>query len=316
MRYARVMALVAPWFLAGIVSGRAQQIWLSAVTPYTREAQHWNASVDYMELFQTSSPWVEVAARTNVFKIGPGFAISGDEQQLKAVIDGLRQRKIALALESGLLIASARCPKKDEAHITTKEVEFMLRRIRLLGGDLRYVAIDEPVTYGRRPVGGACAEPLDEIALELMPSIALVKSAFPQAAIGEIEVVDKTPQLLHDVEAFVPIFERVTGDRIAFLHTDVDWSPEALQYLADLGRFAKSNGIPFGVIYDAIGGVTSDMAWTNSARQHIDQVESGLHIKPDAAIFQTWVRYPTHLLPEDRPGTLMNVVLGYLQSRN
>jgi hypothetical protein len=269
-----------------------------------------------MDLFQPASPWAEVAARTNVFKIGPGFAISGDEQQLKAVIDGLRQRKIALALETGLLIASTRCPKKDEAHITIKEVEFMLGRIRLLGGELRYVAIDEPVTYGRRPINGTCAESLDEIAQELMPSISLVKSAFPQAVIGEIEVVDKTPQLLHDVEAFVPIFERMTGHRIAFLHTDVDWSPEALQHLVDVGRFAKSNSIPFGVIYDAIGGVTSDIAWTNSAQQHIDQVELGLHVKPDAAIFQTWVPYPTHLLPENRPGTLTNVVLGYLHSRN
>jgi hypothetical protein len=315
VHYLPVIVLTVVEIFADIMPAQAQQIWLSAVTPYTREAQHWNASVDYMDLFKPESPWAEVAAHTNVFKIGPGFAISGDKQQVKAVIDGLRQRGIALALETGLLVASGRCPRKDEAHITPREVEFMLNRIKLLGGDLRYVAIDEPIAYGRRPLGVTCVESLDEIAQELMSNISLVKSIFPMAEIGEIEVVGKSPQLLSDVESFVPIFEKVTGQRIAFLHTDVDWSPQALQHLADLAKFAKSNSIPFGVIYDAVGGVGSDMGWTDSAQQHVRQVESELKIEPDAAIFQTWVQYPTHLLPENRPGTLTNVVLGYLRAR-
>ncbi len=149
-----------------------------------------------------------------------------------------------------------------------------------------------------------------------MPNLSLVANYFPQAEVGEIEVVGKSSELVNDVKSFVPVFEKTTGHRLAFLHADVDWSPPALQHLADVAKFAKSEGIPFGVIYDAVGGVGSDKEWTQSAQQNVTQVESEMHIKPDAAIFQTWVQYPTHLLPENEPGTLTNVVLGYLRSRN
>jgi hypothetical protein len=293
---------------------KAEQIWLSAVTPYTQAARHWNASVDYMDLFRANAQWNTVAKQVDVFKIGPGFAISGNREQLTRVISGLRERNIALALESGLLAASIDCPKRDEAHISGKEVAFMLDRIRTLGGVLRYVAVDEPVTYGRRPrKDGSCAESLEEIAQQLAPNISLVRSFFPDAQIGTNEVVGDSADLVSDVEAFASVFQRVTGHPLAFLHADVDWSPTALENLTNIWHFATSRRIAFGVIYDAVGGVHSDREWTESAQQHIKQVEVEMGIRPDAAIFQTWVQYPTHLLPEDQPGTLTNVVLSYLK---
>jgi hypothetical protein len=36
---------------------------------------------------------------------------------------------------------------------------------------------------------------------------------------------------------------------------------------------------------------------------------------PDHAIIQTWARWPKKMLPEDRPGTLTNLVLKYGQAR-
>jgi hypothetical protein len=55
--------------------------------------------------------------------------------------------------------------------------------------------------------------------------------------------------------------------------------------------------------------------WIDSTRQHIAEIESTLGVHPYAAIFRSWARYPSRLLPETRPGTLTNLAFQYLLAR-
>ena len=76
--------LVLAVLACAAVPASAQQIWMAAVSPYTQAApkwRQWDASVDYMDLFRPDAPWSTVAGRTNVFKIGTAYALSGNEDQ-------------------------------------------------------------------------------------------------------------------------------------------------------------------------------------------------------------------------------------------
>ena len=45
------------------------------------------------------------------------------------------------------------------------------------------------------------------------------------------------------------------------------------------------------------------------------KVESELRVHPDQAVIESWVKFPTRMLPENQPGTLTNVVLQYVRQR-
>jgi hypothetical protein len=87
-----------------------------------------------------------------------------------------------------------------------------------------------------------------------------------------------------------------------------------MRNLVLLAAQLKERRIPFGIFYTADSGVTSDLEWTQSAVRHFTEIEQVLNLHPDTALFATWTHYPEHVLPENQPGTLMNVPLQYLRA--
>ena len=71
-------------------------------------------------------------------------------------------------------------------------------RIARLGGDLAYIAADEPIAGANR-----CHEDLVDAARSAAANIAVVKAVFPQLRVGDIEAVGPSPQdAIRWVEAF------------------------------------------------------------------------------------------------------------------
>jgi hypothetical protein len=70
---------------------------------------------------------------------------------------------------------------------------------------------------------------------------------------------------------------------------------------------------PLGVIYDADLSGKSDASWTRNVVSNFARVETGVGVHTDHAVIETWVRYPTRMLPENEPGRFTNVVLQYIQ---
>jgi hypothetical protein len=311
----RFLATALTMMLCLPTMGRSEEIWLAAVDPYTQAMRHWQASVDYMQLFKPDAPWQTVARRINVFKIGPGFSSSGNQQELSTIVEELRHRGISLALEVGLLRLTPDCPKKDEAHIAPETLEMMLARLKSLGANPKYIAMDEPLHFGhylKKP--GVCGDSVADVAKQLVPNLELVKRYFPEALVGDIEPIGISPQFLSDIDLFTSEYEKAAKTPLAFLHADVFWSQHAMENLVPLSRFLSARSIPFGIIYNAAHEAEADSAWAQSTEKHIAEVESRLGIRPDAAIFQTWVQYPSHVLPETQPATLTNIVLNYLRT--
>lgn len=298
-------------------AGNATDIWLAAVDPVVREAHQWDAGADYMDLFLPDAPWPTVARQTRVFKIGPGFASQGREKDLRQLFANLRERHIALALELGMLSISDHCHEKTEAYGEPGLVEHILLRIKRLGGNLDYLAMDEPFYYGHQYAGpDACKLSAAQLAQDIAPNIATARRIFPGVKIGDVEVVYYSTDFVNATQEWIDAFAQSTGTPLAFFHTDESWSPQAMRNLVPLAGFLKHRHVRFGVIYNAGPQGTSDASWAQAAIRHADEVETELGLHPDDALFQTWEKFPTRLLPETASDTLTNIALRYLQPRS
>jgi hypothetical protein len=305
-------------FFTGLMGRFARaDLWLAAVSPVTQKADHWNdSSVDYMDLFRPEAPWPTVAAHLQVFKIGPGFASQGSEADLKRIFSELRRRKIALALEIGALTQSARYPKRSEASGKPGGFEKILTRVRDLGGDVQYIAMDEPLVFGRWQEGlGPNKRSMSDLTQNLAQSVATAKRIFPGVQIGDEETVSSNLQNLAELEQWPEIYRQAVGQPLAFLHIDTAWSAHAMQNLVPLAKAVQAAKVPLGIIYNG-GSATSDESWARESIAHAAEIETDLGVVPQDAIFQTWVQLPTHLLPETRFGTLTNLAYRYLQPRS
>jgi hypothetical protein len=148
--------------------------------------------------------------------------------------------------------------------------------------------------------------------MKVATNVAQVKRVFPNARVGDSEVVGLSLESLNDIEKWVDAYREAVGEPLAFLHADVAWSHHAMKNLLQLATFLKSRHVQFGVIYNG-GDVAGDESWAHETELHYDEIESGLCVQPDAAVFHTWVQYPTRVLPENQAGTLTNIVLEYLK---
>ena len=317
MRSFHRLSILAVLFI-GFAGRLAQaELWLAAVSPVTQKADHWNnSSVDYMDLFLPDAPWPTVASHLQVFKIGPGFAMQGSEADLKRIFSDLRRRKIALALETGLLTQSARYPKRSEASGKPGGLEKMFTRLRDLGADVQYIAMDEPLVFGRWQEGlGANKRSMSDLTQDLATNVALANRFFPGVRIGDEETVSSNLQNLAELEQWPGIYRQAVGQPLAFLHIDTAWSQHAMENLVPLAKALEAAKVPLGIIYNG-GNATDDEGWARESISHVAEIETDLGVTPQDAIFHTWVQFPSHLLPETRFGTLTNLAYRYLLPRS
>jgi len=249
-----------------------------------------------------------------VVKFGPGNILWAKDRDLKRAFGDLKRRHIALALEAGLLTKTDRCQQRSEAyldHLLT--LRQMIEKIHRDGGDLRFIAMDEPFFYGHEYSGPtACHDSASAIAGQIGQNLYVIRIIFPKVIVGDIEPVGASRPWIGQLAHWVDAYRTTTGQKLAFLDTDVDWSYEAMRNVGPLAAELKRRNVPLGIIYNASKYAHSDLSWTRSAVRHFITIEDVLGIHPTAAIFQSWVPYPTHMLPEWQPGTLTNVAFQYL----
>jgi hypothetical protein len=277
---------------------------------------------DFMNLFQPSAPWLQAASHVQIFKLYPQFVNSASDADLQTVIAGLRQRHIALAIEYGLLNRNdpVLCGGKGTqcGLVEGFDGEILanaLARINNLGGNLQYVAMDEPMwfgTYSTEP--GAPQASISAIAQDIAIQVATVHKYFPNALVGDIEPVAGAggpTNWIQQITQWANAYKAAVGQPLAFFHTDVAWQGTGWSgQLTALQAFLNAEGIPFGIVYH---GDYSDGAvkWTTAAEQYFAGIETNPQADPDHAILQTWNPQPLYALPETQPGTMTNLVDRY-----
>jgi hypothetical protein len=295
--------------------------------PYVeRPAPGWEGvRRDMGDMWKEDAPWQTVARAVSVIQFPPTSIERASEDDLRLAIAAIKRRNIAFAIGTGLLIRSERCRAKTEAYVDRAALEHLLDKLRRSGADVKYLTMDEPYFYGHRDSSpSSCHESAEALAQALAQSIGTVRKYFPNVRIGSDEVVSEDRSWVDELTTWADTYQRITGEKLAYVHADVSWKRAAVRNLVPLSKALKARGIPFGVSYDAAArGVEpwfdadsvagSDAGWVQNALMHVTEVESGLGLHPDHAVLTTWVHYPTRMLPEAQPGTFTNLVYRYIQ---
>lgn len=82
-------------------SANAMDYWIGGVDPVVQKSRHVGDPADYMDLFKPGSPWPVASAHLQAFEISAQMALTGTDEQLKTVMEGLRSRHIGLAVQLG-----------------------------------------------------------------------------------------------------------------------------------------------------------------------------------------------------------------------
>jgi hypothetical protein len=316
---AAIFALATFGFCSGLLAANpaAPQVWLAGVDPISRTAKFPGSPSDYLDMFQPDAAWRRAAARLQVFELGPRFVMEAPDSTLTQIFADLERRHIALAIGASWLPGGDACGRGVEGFTHPGTAESVANRIHRLGGNVQYVVLDEPLYFGHRyDKQNACRWSIPEVAHNIAAGIAAFERMFPQARICESEPV-ATPDAgwIEDIMQWTQAFKAATGQPLACLHADVQWSGPWQQQLPELRSRLHAAGIQLGIIYNGDGNAQSGIEWTRQSEQRFRTVENGARLVPDQALLQSWTRQPDHMLPEDKPGTMTWLVNQYVDSK-
>jgi hypothetical protein len=268
---------------------------VGAATPADMNRQLWFApdedSQDLLQLFTQPELWASVRPKINVFKIGPvmaGAKHSGPTglEQLAAAgaFQRLREWGIGLALEAPAI-------KKWDCS-GTKALEWTLQLIaktKQAGGQIRYIAMDEPLAAAGRD----CGLTFDQSADLVASYINGLRRSDPSLVVGDIIAYP------HFNVAEIIRFERLLaakGARPAFVHLDIDYNAlrvyQNIDYASDLGslvKFGQTEHFPLGIIFDpGRDPVSSDESYYRGTLSWMQRIHAAIGA-PQQVIFQSWV---------------------------
>lgn len=299
-------------------SAAPSNIWLSGVDPVVQARKQTQTPADYMDLFRPDAPWTRAASALTAFKIGTQFGLYSTDVQLQSLIDDLKRRHIRLAVELGVLTAHDRCGRGVEGYASPNAAENLANRIKKFGGQIDFVAMDEPVWFGhlstglvKNPDAVTCQDSVPYLIDQIAPKIAILRRIFPDIKIGDIEpVTGKNPSALDDIMTFAELFQKKTGRPLAFVHADIAWNTGWRPVLGDLSERLRQRGVRFGVI---CGGGSSEVKgeeartneqWVHTAIERCQSFVANPRLRPDDFMVQSWEPSPTKMLPETDPGSL------------
>jgi hypothetical protein len=241
----------------------APQIWFAPKDPLRIDPAD-RGSADYMQLFQPEAPWARAAAHVQVFELYPQFMHLASDAQLTTVFGWLKRHNIGLAVSIGMLSPLPNC-RRIEGYGTGQLA--MAQRIRRLGGDLRYVAADEPLWAGRGySTAGACQSAIPDIAAAVAGSARAFQSIFPQ-----VQFVDDEPILNRagaswpdEIVEFHDAFRRAYGQPLSAVHLDIAWWEASWQQrVLALTTHLRRRGLRIGVIYNGNPGDRTATGFTH-----------------------------------------------------
>ena len=294
---------------AGLTS-QAERIWLAPAFPFPGKP----GLDEILKLFTDDDGWKNARSHINVFQIYTHSIHSLPDDELRSIFQYLERHHIDLALEYGMLSSDSNCGIGVEGFQPAKMPTLIATKIKRLGGELKYVAMDEPVFYARYYNGArACHWSIDEIAQSAASNVTQFKTVFPNVMVGQIEPVSAMigRDWRADLSDWFRSYRAVTGMPVAFFHFDMVWRGPFIETTRQAVGLLRSQNIPFGVIFNSIGDVKSDQEWSDSATANIKIYFSAQLPRPFDVIVQSWHPNPTRVLPETDPQALTYLVNYY-----
>ena len=274
---------------------------------------------DFPHLFDANPAW---DAKIDVFKISPKMGSTiGPADQLTRINAFLKDRHIALAVSVGTILMDnanpvpGECGYGVEGYNRPGRNAIQFRRLKQLGIDVRYVAMDEPLTFGHYyNKKNACGFSIDEVARRVAVSIAEIRQYYP-----DVRVVDEeAPQSMTaaqwnaDFPKWLEAYRRAVGEPPDAIMYDLNWSQPWQTVVGPGERVARRAGVRMGIFLDGSGPGASDAEAVAAYKRNIQSVEaSGL--KFDLVDVANWTPHPSRNLPQSDPNTLTSVLAWYLR---
>ncbi len=274
---------------------------------------------DYWQLFADDAPWARAAEHVDAFAIhGWMLRYAATDDDLRRMLAWLEARDIPLGME----VEPLTWPGPDVCdHTESFEGPYELdeaRRIRALGGQVDFIALDEPYAHAHRLTGpGACGYPVEQVVDEVADFVAAFRRIHPGVQVGSIEPMWTDPPIgAHDMATWVDTWEERTGEPFAFLNVDVDWRREEWPtVVSDVEAVADARGVPLGILYLGSGFERSNDAWLEQMAQHAATLEQGEGVSPQVVGFYSWHSQPDRLLPDDDLGAYTGRINQYFSTR-
>jgi hypothetical protein len=280
-------------------------------------------TLDYLQLFENPAQWTRARAVVSVFKFYaqhtqiPAPSIVGpntyDALARAGAFRQLTSWKIKTALEAGSVKEFWCTEDSSGMEASIRSTLDAVKAVEDAGGQLAYLAMDEPWVSGRaRVCGGPALEPTADRVATYMTAVMRTR---PALKIGLIEAYPFSSA--EAIETMVQLL-RARGVPPAFLHMDVDWHrlqpDEFARDMKRLQAFAGSLNMPFGLIIVGYNGDADplyafDVAALTGLIADTFQTWDAM---PQQIIFQSWVVTATGQfitpsnLPEDRLYTHTN----------
>jgi len=291
-------------------TSQAERVWLAPAFPFPEKP----GLGEILRLLTDETGWENARRHINVLQIYTHSIHSLPDEELKNIFQYLERHHIDLALEYGMLSSDISCGMGVEGFQPPKMPTLIATKIKRLGGELKYVAMDEPVFYARYYNGArACHWSISEIAQSAASNAIQFKTVFPNVMIGQIEPVaamkDKNWEM--DLAEWFESYRMASGMPIAFFHFDMVWRGPFIENTRQAVVLLRSHNIPFGIIFNSVGDVKSDQEWSDSATANIKTYFSAQLPRPFDVIVQSWRPNPTRVLPETDPHTLTYLVNYY-----
>lgn len=262
--------------------------------------------------YQRDPQWPPALTRVTVMGLLTQALVKIPDADLARVVAELKRRHIALGVEMLAqaytlpgMTAPAGCGGGVEGYYPPEQTAALAARIRRAGGQLDYIAMDEPLWFGHYYTGPhACRSSIEDVAARVAANLREYQKLFPNVVIGDIEPfpsITDEPQWSADYQHWREAFRRAVGEPVAFLSADLNWGqtswPRSLVAAAD---FAHHADLPFGVIYNAAPSTaaTTNQAWLDAAVRNAAYIERDLHVSPDWITFTSWDRYPGHAVTD------------------
>ena len=304
--------------LKSLQLGHQPLYWFAPLPPLSvNEGRPFSGSEDFMELFDIGAPWQDAVEQIQVFKLyGEWVAYQATDDELRIVVENLRERGLALAVEAGPLNAAPECGQGIEGFAGIEEGIKIASRIENAGGTIHLIGMDEPYFYGHyydRP--NACNWPAEKIASEINTYISEVRKIFPEVMIGDTEPLAGQA----DAKAYqdwMDIFREVNGYDLAFIHMDIDWSrPTWSDEVKSIEEHGNEVGVPVGIIYTGNSIDKSDEDWLSAAGERVKKHEVTNGGSPNHVLFQSWNDKPDFSLPDSEPYTFTGFINTYFEDK-
>lgn len=279
-------------------------------------------SVDFLALFQAKAPWPRVQGRVSVLGMYAGWITAVDDRVLQRVVAFLNAHDMGIEIEAPALQALATCGSGVEGYVPWGQSlhDFTLaylRRLKALDARVLFVKVDEPFFFGSI-VGDprSCHFPVAEVAGAVGQYARLVRTVYPEAAVGDVEPIIAgayAPDVATALTRWHDTYAAITGAPFPFFFADIDFSNPAWPVLVKaLENRTRRRGMRFGIIYLGDEQDVSDAEWAGKTVARFQSYQEQHGGRPDYVLFQSWEPHPRRCMPESDPTTFTGVIEIYL----